>query len=106
MAIKLLDIRLLQKSHLLELQFEDGKHFSLSCAYLRTYSPSAEVRYQEKDISQEKHKNVNIIAIEPVGHYAIKLIFDDGHNTGIYTWEGLYELGLKQPQYWPISEEK
>ena len=84
------DIRLLQKSRLLELHYEDGESYSIPCAYLRKHSPSAEA--QESDIISNE---INITSIQPVGHYAIKLFFDDGHNTGIYSWELLHELGQR-----------
>lgn len=99
---KPLDIRLLQKSKVLEIDFDDGSHFSLPCEYLRVYSPSAEVRGHspEQKVLQYGKKHVNIIGIDPVGNYGVKLIFDDGHQTGIYTWETLYDLGMNQTEYW------
>lgn len=81
------DLRLLQKQKILEVTFEDGKIFKLPCAYLREHTPSAEPGTPGND--------VNIIGIDPVGNYAVKLIFSDGHETGIYSWETLYELGLQ-----------
>jgi DUF971 family protein len=81
-------IKLLQKSHVLEIAFDNGEQFSLPCEYLRASSPSADARASNKP-------NVNIVGIDPVGNYAIKLIFDDGHNTGIYSWDLLYDLGKK-----------
>lgn len=96
------DIQLHQKSRILEISFDDGKTFELSCEMLRVYSPSAEVRGhgpgQEK--LQLGKENVNINAIEAVGNYAIKLDFDDGHNTGIYSWETLYQLGSNKEALW------
>lgn len=97
-----LDIKLLQKSRVLEIQFNNGEKFVLPCEYLRVFSPSAEVKghgQSEGKLVLGK-KNVNILSIEPVGHYAVKLLFDDGHNTGIYSWETLYDLGLHQEKYW------
>ncbi|MFU8797803.1 MAG: gamma-butyrobetaine hydroxylase-like domain-containing protein [Gammaproteobacteria bacterium] len=82
------EIKLLQKKRLLEITFDDGKHFELPCAYLRAHSPSA-----DKTVSPDI-QNVTIIGIDPVGQYAVKLIFDDGHSTGLYSWEKLYTLGL------------
>ena len=97
------EIKLLQKSRILEVTFEDGSHFELPCEYLRVFSPSAEVQGHgsepQKPITGKK--NVNIISIEPVGNYAVKLIFDDGHCTGIYSWETLFKLGKDKPQNWP-----
>jgi DUF971 family protein len=95
-------INLHTKSRLLSISFDDGRTFELSCEYLRVHSPSAEVMGHGpgQEVLQTGKENVNISAIEPVGHYAIKLQFDDGHNTGLYTWEYLYELGINQDQYW------
>lgn len=85
------EIKLLQKKRVLELQYENGEQKTLSCAYLRAHSPSAENRNKAKDV--DAYTDINIIGIDPVGNYGIKLIFDDGHNTGIYQWEFLYKLG-------------
>jgi DUF971 family protein len=96
------DIRLLRASRLLEVAFDDGTCFKLPCEYLRVYSPSAEVRGHGpgQEVLQLGKENVNITAIEPVGNYAVKLYFDDGHNTGIYSWEWLYTLGTQQEARW------
>ncbi len=96
------DIKLHQKSRILELSFEDGAHFELSCELLRVYSPSAEVRGHSRDqaVLQIGKENVNITQIEPVGRYAIKLAFDDGHDTGLYSWDMLYDLGKNREAYW------
>lgn len=97
-----LDIKLLQKTRVLEIQFNNGEKFILPCEYLRVFSPSAEVKghgqFEGKLISGKKE--VNIINIEPIGHYAVKLLFDDGHNTGIYSWETLYDLAIHHEVYW------
>lgn len=96
------DIKLLQKTRLLEILFDNGEKFSLSCEYLRVFSPSAEVKghgHSEGKLVSGK-KNVNIINIESVGHYAIRLIFDDNHQSGIYSWETLYELSKCHTEYW------
>ncbi len=99
---QLLEIKLLQKQRTLHLEFSDGKHFTLPCEYLRVFSPSAEVRghglTEPKLVSGKK--DVNIIGIDPVGYYGVKLIFDDGHDTGIYSWEKLYELGEHYESNW------
>lgn len=102
MSIKPVDIKLHQKSRLLEISFEDGKTFELSCEYLRVYSPSAEVRGHGagQEVLQLGKESVNIEKIEPVGNYAVSLYFDDGHNSGIYSWELLYDLGENQQRYW------
>lgn len=99
---KPVDIKLHQKSKILELSFDDGNTFELSCELLRVYSPSAEVRGHGpgQEVLQVGKENVNINAIEAVGNYAIKLDFDDGHNTGIYSWETLYQLGSNKDELW------
>ena len=96
------DINLHQKSRILEISFDDGNTFSLPCEFLRVYSPSAEVRGHGpgQEVLQVGKEEVNINAIEPVGNYAVKLAFDDGHDTGIYSWETLYELGKNQQALW------
>ncbi|MFN7096796.1 MAG: gamma-butyrobetaine hydroxylase-like domain-containing protein [Gammaproteobacteria bacterium] len=97
-----LELHLHQKTRLLDVLFDDGCHFSLACEYLRVYSPSAEVRGHGAGEGklQSGKRYVNIISIEPVGNYAVKLTFDDGHSSGIYTWDWLYELGANQETYW------
>lgn len=96
------DIRLHQQSRKLEIHFEGGKVFELPCEYLRVYSPSAEVRGHGPDqaVLQIGKEQVNIRDIEAIGNYAIKLVFDDGHDTGLYTWDYLYELGHNYTAYW------
>ncbi len=96
------DIKLHRASRVLEVTFDDGGRFKLPCEYLRVYSPSAEVRGHGpgQEVLQVGKENVNITAIEPVGHYAVKLYFDDGHNSGIYSWEWLYTLGTQQETKW------
>ena len=96
------EIKLHQKSRLLEVTFDDGAHFNLPCEYLRVYSPSAEVRGhgQGQEVLQFGKEQVNISDIEPVGSYAVCLHFDDGHATGIYSWEYLHDLGVSQEQKW------
>jgi DUF971 family protein len=96
------EIKLHQKSRLLEVTFDDGSHFSLPCEYLRVYSPSAEVRGHGpgQEVLQLGKEKVNITDIEPVGSYAVCLHFDDGHATGIYAWEYLHDLGVNQELNW------
>jgi DUF971 family protein len=96
------EIKLHQKSRLLEVAFDDGKRFSLPCEYLRVFSPSAEVRGHGpgQEVLQVGKRDVEIKEIEPVGVYAVKLGFSDGHDTGLYSWEYLYELGEKQESSW------
>ena len=96
------EIKLHQKSRMLEVSFADGSLFKLSCEYLRAHSPSAEVRGHGpgQEILQVGKEKVNITEIEPVGSYAICLHFDDGHATGIYSWEYLHDLGMNQEANW------
>lgn len=98
------EIKLLQKDKVLELTFDTGEHFVLPCEYLRVYSPSAEVRghgLEQPKLVLNKQE-VNIIGIDPVGHYAVKLIFDDGHSSGIYSWETLYDLAKNYAEKWQL----
>jgi len=101
-AAKPTEIQLHQKSRILEIVFDDGARFQLSCEYLRVYSPSAEVSGHGpgQEVLQLGKEDVNITAIEPVGNYAVKLVFDDNHDTGLYTWEHLYELGAEKDKKW------
>ncbi|MCO6428387.1 DUF971 domain-containing protein [Nitrosomonas communis] len=96
------EIKLHKKSRLLEISFNDGKTFQLPCEFLRVYSPSAEVRGHGpgQEILQTGKQNVSITHIEPVGRYAIQLNFSDGHNTGLYSWDLLYNYGLNQDKMW------
>ena len=91
-----------QASRVLEIAFDDGSRFSLPCEYLRVFSPSAEVRGHApgQEVLQHGKRHVAITGIEPVGQYAIKLVFDDGHSSGIYSWATLHDLGQHQTDYW------
>lgn len=95
-------INLKTKSKILAITYDDGHSFELSCEYLRVYSPSAEVKGHGpgQAVLQTGKEDVNIRDIDPVGNYAVRLIFDDGHNTGIYTWDYLYELGKSKDRKW------
>ena len=96
------------KSRVLEVSFDDGAVFELPYEYLRVFSPSAEVRGHgpgQEQLQLGKH-DVVITQVEPVGNYAVKLVFDDGHNTGLYTWAYLYELGRDRPQKWQSYLER
>ncbi len=95
-------INLHKQSRILAIEYEDGACFELPCEYLRVFSPSAEVMGHGpgQAVLQTGKEAVNIDRIEPVGHYAVKLIFDDGHNTGLYTFDYLYELGETQEDNW------
>lgn len=96
------EIKLHQKSRILEISFNDGKTFQLPCEFLRVYSPSAEVRGHGpgQEILQTGKQDVTITHIEPIGQYAIQLNFSDGHNTGLYSWDLLYNYGLNQETMW------
>jgi len=96
------ELKLHRKAGVLNVTFNNGKSFSFSCEFLRVYSPSAEVRGHEpgQAVLQTGKKNVAITHIEPVGRYAVRLDFSDGHNTGLYSWDLLYEYGLNQEVMW------
>ena len=89
-------------SRLLEVGYADGSCYQLPCEYLRVYSPSAEVRGHGggEPMLVGGKRNVNIAAVEPVGRYAVRLRFDDGHDTGLYSWDILRELGENQQAWW------
>ena len=96
------EIKLHQKSRALEITYADGKTFTLPCEFLRVHSPSAEVRGHGpgQEVLQAGKREVNISRIEPVGTYAVQLYFSDGHDTGIYSWDYLHDLGLRQDKLW------
>ena len=96
------EIKLHQKSRVLEVSFADGKTFQLPCEFLRVHSPSAEVSGHGpgQEVLQVGKRNVDITHIEPVGSYAIQLTFSDGHDTGLYSWNILYDYGLHQGEMW------
>ena len=91
-----------RKSRTLEIEFDNGRAFAMTSEYLRVHSPSAEVQGHGpgQEVLQVGKENVAISRVEPVGLYAICLHFDDGHDTGIYSWETLYELGENQERKW------
>jgi DUF971 family protein len=91
-----------QQSKLLEIAFDDGARFSIPFELMRVYSPSAEVQGHGpgQEVLQTGKREVVIVGVEPVGHYAIKPTFSDGHDTGLYTWAYLYDLGLRQAELW------
>ena len=95
-------IKLRSISKTMEISFSNGQDFALSCEFLRVYSPSAEVRGHspEQAVLQVGKEEVVITEIEQVGNYAVKLVFDDGHDTGLYTWNYLYDLASNFEQYW------
>ena len=96
------EIRLRKADRVLQVAFDDGARFSFPAEFLRVESPSAEVQGhgpgQRQTVAGRLH--VGIMAIEPVGHYAVRLVFDDLHDSGIYSWEYLYQLGREQDQRW------
>lgn len=96
------EITLHQKSQVLEITFADGKSFRLPAEFLRVHSPSAEVRGHGpgQEVLQAGKKNVQIAAVEPVGNYAVQFRFSDGHDTGIYSWDLLYDYGVRQDALW------
>jgi DUF971 family protein len=96
------EIKLRVKSRLLEVGFSDGARYELPWEYLRVHSPSAEVQGHGpgQEVLVTGKENVRVTAVEPVGNYAVRLHFDDGHNTGLYTFGYLHELGTQQQQKW------
>jgi DUF971 family protein len=96
------EIKLHQKSRVLEVAFDDGRSFRLPYEYLRVFSPSAEVRGHGpgQEVLQVGKREIEIRHVEPVGSYAIQPTFSDGHATGIYSWEYLYQLGVEQEPRW------
>ena len=96
------NIVLHQRSRILEVQFSDGAKFEFSFEFLRVYSPSAEVRGHSPDqaVLQVGKQDVILKNIEPIGNYAVRLVFDDGHDSGLYSWDLLYELGQRQAVLW------
>ncbi len=98
------EINLHKKSRLLVIGFDDGSRFELPCEYLRVFSPAAEVKATGELVTGKE--SVNIERIEPQGQYAVRLVFDDGHDTGIYSWDTLYELGQQQARNWQAYLER
>jgi DUF971 family protein len=96
------DIQVHQQSRVLEIHFDDGARFMLPCEYLRVYSPSAEVRGHSPATAklQVGKEGVTITRMEPVGAYAVKIYYDDGHNSGLYDWQYLYKLGRGWQPLW------
>ena len=96
------ELRLKRAEKLLEISFDDGRHFRLPAEYLRVESPSAEVQGHGPGQKVVVHgrAHVGIMSLEAVGNYAVRILFDDLHDTGIYSWNYLYELGIEQPLRW------
>jgi len=96
------EIRLRRQSRVLDVAFDDGQRFELPFEYLRVYSPSAEVRGHgpgQETLQLGKHE-VQVVKVDPIGNYAVRLAFNDGHDTGLYTWDYLYELGETRAARW------
>jgi DUF971 family protein len=96
------EIKVHQKSRVMEIAYSDGARFELPFEFLRVYSPSAEVRGHGpgQEVLQAGKRTVEITAVEPVGSYAIQPTFSDGHDTGIYSWDYLYDIGLNRDALW------
>jgi len=96
------EIKLRRRSRVLEVSFDDGARFELPFEYLRVYSPSAEVQGHGpgEGVLLVGKEQVDIRRVEPIGHYAVRLVFDDGHDTGLYTWSYLRELGEQRERKW------
>ena len=102
MSVTPTEIRLQKSKRQIAISFDDDSEFELPFEYLRVYSPSAEVKGHGpgQETLQTGKENVAVTAIEPIGHYAVRLVFDDGHSTGLYTWQYLYELGQQRAGNW------
>ena len=94
------NIKLHKASRTLELQYPDGQRFILPAEFLRVHSPSPEVQGHGDLVLQTGKQNVALVGLEAAGNYALKLVFDDGHDSGLYSWEYLYQLGQQQEQLW------
>jgi DUF971 family protein len=102
-----LQITLRKPTRVLEVSFDDGQVFRLPFEYLRVHSPSAEVQGHGGPMALVLGKeNVGVTRIEPIGQYAVRLVFDDGHDSGLFTWKYLHELGREQPQRWEQYEKR
>jgi DUF971 family protein len=96
------ELKLHQQSRILEVSFSDGSTFRIPCEFLRVYSPSADVRGHGpgQEVLQVGKKDVEITSVEPVGSYAVQFTFSDGHDTGLYSWDLLYDYGRNQEEMW------
>jgi DUF971 family protein len=108
MAHQPTDIKIRTQSRLLEVRFDDGSCFELPFEYLRVFSPSAEVKGHGggEGLLVTGKENVGISGVEPIGNYALRLVFDDGHNTGLYSWPLLFELGRDREMNWARYRER
>ena len=95
-------LRVRRQSRLLEVVFEDGEGYALTFEYLRVMSPSAEVRGHGpgQEVLQVRKEHVGITRLEPTGHYAVRILFDDGHDSGLYSWDFLRDLGRQREKHW------
>lgn len=102
------EIKLRTRSRVLEVAYEDGARYELPFEYLRVHSPSAEVKGHGpgQEVLVTGKQNVGIRAVEPIGQYAVKLVFDDGHDTGLYSWNYLRELGENYSQKWAAYQAR
>jgi DUF971 family protein len=102
------EIKVRSKSRLLEVHFADGSRFELPFEYLRVHSPSAEVKGHGpgQEVLVLGKENIGVRAVEPIGQYAVKIVFDDGHDTGLFTWRYLHELGRDQAVNWARYQER
>lgn len=102
------EIKVQQKSKLVDVSFDNGRHFSFPFEFLRVCSPSAEVRGHGpgQETLQIGKRDIDITRVEPVGSYAIKPVFSDGHDSGIYSWDYLYRLGRQQHELWQQYEQR
>lgn len=102
------EIKLRSRSRVLEVSFADGQRFELPFEYLRVHSPSAEVKGHGpgQEVLVLGKQAVGLKAVEPVGQYAVKLVFDDGHDTGLFTWKYLYELGRDREPKWALYQQR
>ena len=96
------EVKLKQAENILEISFDDGLSFQLSAEFLRVHSPSAEVKGHGpgQEVTVPGKRNVAITRLDPVGNYALRIHFDDGHDTGLYTWAYFYEMGRDQEKLW------
>lgn len=96
------------QSRLLEIAFSDGAHFRIPFELMRIYSPSAEVQGHGpgQEVLQTGKREVNVVELEPIGNYAVKPVFSDGHESGLFTWDYLYHLGADQSQLWDDYERR
>lgn len=101
-------ITLHQQSKVLEVAFSDGAAFRIPFELMRVYSPSAEVQGHGpgQEVLQTGKRHVGVVSVEPVGHYAVKPVFSDGHDTGLFTWDYLYFLGAQQDALWAQYAER